>query len=386
MARDWGETLQGVGAWWSGKGPAYETAKVRNQQNEQYLQQQRQEQNAKMQKQRDEALVKDFQTAYVLGKQGRFERAAEFLGERAGYINQLGGDPKHTIGIMDMFQTPERQGEAMQELEAFLARGDMLPGGEKGLASAKTYQYDNGTINWALPNGETRVTDPSGKEVTGEDRVKVLADARREQIAFAGNKAAATAAGTLGVEGEMKPQIEGDIAKSKATGKATGERIQLAIDDGLDASKGMAVIKRGLSLLKSVETGGIDNAMLQAKRLFGVESADEAELSSSLGKAVLSQLRATFGAQFTEREGQRLAEIEAGFGKSTAGNIRLLKKTEELITRTAERGIKAAVDSGDYRSAADIQDLLDFQLDDEGLSAQFIQKPTNAPKFLGFEE
>jgi hypothetical protein len=46
----------------------------------------------------------------------------------------------------------------------------------------------------------------------------------------------------------------------------------------------------------------VQAASLAAKKFFGVESADEGELSYLLGKAVLTKLRATFGAAFTVGE------------------------------------------------------------------------------------
>jgi hypothetical protein len=62
------------------------------------------------------------------------------------------------------------------------------------------------------------------------------------------------------------------------------------------------VLRRGLDILKTLETGGVQAASLAAKKFFGVESADEGELSYLLGKAVLTKLRATFGAAFTVEE------------------------------------------------------------------------------------
>lgn len=154
----------------------------------------------------------------------------------------------------------------------------------------------------------------------------------------------------------------GEKKKAAVAGGAEAERINKAITAGQDAADGYANIKRGLELIDLVETGGLDAAALKAKQLFGIEGANEAELSSRLGKAVLSQLRATFGAAFTEREGARLAAIEAGFGKSTEGNRRLLNQTKRIIERVANRGIKSAEKAGDEVAAQDIRDALSFSL------------------------
>ncbi len=144
------------------------------------------------------------------------------------------------------------------------------------------------------------------------------------------------------------------------------ERWSVQMDEGLQAADGIPILTRSMSLLKGgVETGGWDNLKLKASNLFGVTGADEAELSANLGRAVLSQLRATFGAAFTEREGDRLAFIEANFGKSTHGNIRLLEQLEKMARREAERGIKAAESAGDTAMADQIREALDFSLDDD---------------------
>jgi hypothetical protein len=229
--------------------------------------------------------------------------------------------------------------EGTPEYQDFMRTG----GNRSGLASAVTRTYDNGTVLQTLPDGSTKVLGPDGSEVTGEARVQALRKAREEEVAFAGDKAGATA-------------------------RATGEegRIQTTIDEGLDAAQGASVLRRAIGLLDEVKTGGFSSAAIRARQMFGVESADEGELASSLGKAVLSQLRTTFGAAFTEREGARLENIEARLGANTETNRRLLQQTLSMVERAANRAIDAAYEIGDDRTARDIEDLLDFTLTDEG--------------------
>ncbi len=167
---------------------------------------------------------------------------------------------------------------------------------------------------------------------------------------------------------------EDAAARSRATqaglGKEDAQRTSVYINEGLSAADSMPVINRAIELLDSVETGGIDAAKLAASNFFGVTGADEAELSNNLGKAVLSQLRATFGAQFTEREGARLQSLEAGFGKSTAGNKRILGQVKALIERSARRGMKAAEDNGDTFSAEEIKKSLSMSLTPQPAAGQ----------------
>lgn len=152
------------------------------------------------------------------------------------------------------------------------------------------------------------------------------------------------------------------VAGAAASGKGGAERQQRFIDAGQEAADAVATVRRGIALLDEVSTGGLDAVKLKATNLFGVTGANEAELSANLGKAVLSQLRATFGAAFTEREGARLAEIEAGFGKSTEGNKRLLQQAEKILDRAARRGIDAAEQAGDKFAANEIRKAMEFTL------------------------
>jgi hypothetical protein len=154
----------------------------------------------------------------------------------------------------------------------------------------------------------------------------------------------------------------GEKSGAQATGTGQANRVQAQIDLGLSAADSMATVKRARQLLETVDTGGLDNLKLKATQLFGVTGADETELSANIGKAVLSQLRQTFGAQFTAAEGERLAGIEAGFGKSTEGNKRLLEQAEKILDRAARRGLSAAERSGDTFSVEEIKKSLSTDL------------------------
>ena len=132
----------------------------------------------------------------------------------------------------------------------------------------------------------------------------------------------------------------------------------------MDLAQGSATLRRSIDLLKEIQTGGFNAVAIKAKQFLGVEGADEGELTSNLGRAVLSQLRATFGAQFTEREGARLEAIEANLGRNSASNVRILSQLLNVIERDSNRAIDAAISIRDFRTADEIQELLDFRLSD----------------------
>jgi hypothetical protein len=169
----------------------------------------------------------------------------------------------------------------------------------------------------------------------------------------------------IGETGQARTKRKVEEARKKKEDEGTTKIATDLIERGVVAAESTANIRRGLELLEKVETGGIAAIGLSIRKKLGVEGADEGELSNSLGKAVLSQLRETFGAAFTENEGKRLENIEASFGKSLATNKRLLKQALKIAERTARRARKAAVDREDRFSVEDIDELLAFSLSDE---------------------
>lgn len=161
-------------------------------------------------------------------------------------------------------------------------------------------------------------------------------------------------------------QQAAEKAGAETSSKEAQTRMSTMISEGYKAADALPIVNRGIELLDEVKTGGLNNVALKATNFFGVTGANEAELSANLGKAVLAQLRSTFGAQFTENEGRRLQEIEAGFGKSTEGNKRLLEQARKLVDRVARRGIDAAKRSGNQFDADEIGKAMQFTLSPSG--------------------
>lgn len=167
----------------------------------------------------------------------------------------------------------------------------------------------------------------------------------------------------VGKEGEApaeRRQAEVEQARKQQRVKGQEQRITQVIDRGLVAAEAVPNLKRGLELLDLVKTGGVPAVGLRAKQLFGIETGDEGELANQLSKAVLSQLRTTFGAAFTKEEGDRLFRISAGFGKSPETNKRLLNQALRMAQRKAQAARKAAMDVGDDYTVQEIDDLMSF--------------------------
>lgn len=196
-----------------------------------------------------------------------------------------------------------------------------------------------------------------------------------------------TPVNNLGLTPEGMVDYAGDKARASEQGKGEARRGQEVIDVGLRAAQQMPVLKRTQDLLGELETGGFAGAGLRIKNALGIEGADEAELTTNMARSVLSQLRDTFGAQFTEREGARLERIEAGIGKSTEGNKRIVKNLLQMAEFKAGRAIEAAKRNGDYFTVEEIDSYMNMQLNPQAPAAPAAPAVgTGQIKFLGFEE
>jgi hypothetical protein len=196
--------------------------------------------------------------AYQAPLQDRADQDAGMMGvprpipppEQVGMaVAAAGGSPSVSLPLinkgMGLDEAPE-----YQKTGAFLAEG---PDGEPmivvGIVNKATGRFTHGNIC----NSKARLISKIGE--TPEDR-------QQREIATAGGK---------------------ETAKQRE--KTSAEIIAA----GIEAAEGTAVLRRGLDILKTLETGGVQAASLAAKKFFGVESADEGELSYLLGKAVLSK-------------------------------------------------------------------------------------------------
>jgi len=358
--------LQGFGEGIGGRGTQFQA--------------QQQKQQQVLSDERKQAAAEDLRRVRGLLDAGDLQGVHNLVTERAGMIQQLGGDPSETNALLEL-TTSSLQGDqnAFNALNAEVnaglqsaadagfvelgtATGPLSGAGklqsdiDRGFLTpeqAQSPQNRSVQSSKILPGGVTQITFKDGTTVVREvspEELKIVKDAERRGVTLAQASSAA-----------------------QVIGKGEAVRTQNSINLGVESVQAIPILRRGLQLLERVETGGLDAARLRAKQLFGIEGADEGELSANLGRAVLGQLRETFGAAFTENEGARLERLSAGFGKSLASNKRLLRQALVLIQGSADRGLKAA---GRVSDEAAIEQILDFQegrfdLTDEALADVF---------------
>jgi hypothetical protein len=256
-------------------------------------------------------------------------------------------------------QSGEQQGRDMSHSKGLLDKSQGNPEALKQMAETSWASADPKTYKsyrTTLPQAQDQAAAPSDVRET-EWFINQTPEVQAQHLKLK-RKTDPTMAEKLEFE-QSKSGIKVGEAGLKKGAEGTATRQQGFVDSGVDAADSLGNAYKVKELLDSVETGGFDNAALMAKRLFGVESADEAQLSANLGKAILSQLKPIFGAAFTAAEGDRLEKIEANFGKSTEGNKRLISEVIKTTEKAARRGVRAAEAQGDKFAADEIRAALD---------------------------
>jgi hypothetical protein len=426
-AQNIGLALQAFGAGMSGTMPQFQ--QVQNQKQQLAQQEQRYQQQQQM-VQEDRQIAADdrnsaqqlqvakfganvAKSALELAKTGEWEKAVQLSTQTTQQMAQLGlpveGSQQMSLLFAAAKNGSEEAGQlAINQLETAVSMGENMGWIEKADAASpagKSQQdVDEGFITdeehqaqiTAL-NRETVGRQQIGGRITVKDEDDRLfssgqgfdpntGEAAQILTAVDGRggkpRGSVVRVTTTGLTAAQAVEQAQALAGAGARGSGVEGRIQSSIDNGLVAAESTSILRRSLELLQDVETGGLDGWMLRVQGFLGTTSGDEGELIGSLGKAVLSQLRDTFGAAFTEGEGRRLERIEANIGANRVTNRRLLNQALTLAERSAERGIKAAEESGDQRAADDMMDLLDFRItDDGGISIQTIDGDGNRASF-----
>jgi hypothetical protein len=286
------------------------------------------------------------------------------LSDRISNVERLGGDPSGVKSVLDTFVSGDIEGTLNQLRQT------------ERIGMIETDSRGNPFLQDLTPKGdEGKVTANIADFLFHE---KLIKSGKQEEADAFANKA-----GLSKLSPQEQAQLTLETAGLKQREKERTTRLGGFVNSGVGAADGVKNIRRSLELLKTVKTGGFDKAALAAKQMFGIESADEGELSNNLGTNVLSQLKTIFGSAFTEKEGLRLERLEAGIGKSPAANKRILEKALEMTTRAAKRGGRAAKELGDDFAFKEIELALDDALNSEFKFSQQAQaadaKSTVAP-------
>jgi len=382
MAEDIGLLLRGLGAAFSNQVPEFRQQMAMEREN-QYIQSQREQQaqmqRAEMMQARQRAMYQDAESALKLLAAGDLDSVVQLGRERIELLKNFpDADPSDTVRITQLAQL-SRAGDrgAYQSLQRELLgavqrgmsmgyitppqvaeqeRGVVVNGNivdpisgrviyESSAAPSDEFspgitRYRNGVAVQYSRQGNVRVVDEQGRQVTGAEAQDAIRRGQESGITEAGQ-----------------------VAASQAQSRGATERAQGIINAGVDAIAQFPTLTNAISLLDEVKTGGISGASIRARSLFGIESGDEGELSYLLATNVLQQLRPIFGAAFTASEGERLTRISASIGRNPDTNMRLLREALRISRTAAEKALDRAQEAGDSATVREIERAL-TQLDE----------------------
>jgi hypothetical protein len=268
-------------------------------------------------------------------------------------------DPKGAETSSELFLFKALGPEAFQK---YLLQEQKTEAGLKGRFQPATEKGPDGTI-WAMNDkGEVTVKDITGNVLEGEEAKKAWLKSKEYGVKIAEDTNYSRETGKLTAQKGTKAEIQKEVTGAQKEAESQEARIQDIIDKGYSAAETTPILRRSLELMKEVKTGGFAGVKLKAKQYFGVQGADEAELSTNLARAAIAKLRQNLGAQFTERENKMLQRIEAGIGKSTQGNIRILEQSLTVADNSAKRAIRRARARGDKETVDEIEALMNESL------------------------
>jgi hypothetical protein len=385
MAQDIGLLLRGLGAAVSNQVPQFRQQMMADQENQmrqqefQAQQEQRMRQaemqNMEIMQARQQAAFQDADAAIRLAAAGNYEAIIALAEDRMELDQRLGGPMKgdqtpmlanmarraamgdaeaarqlnfQLLGLVEqgrsrgVLQMPEAKkpievGGRLVDPETYAVLFEPPAGSQTDEYSPGITRYRNGVAVQYSRQGRRQVVDELGLVVEG----RAAQDAIQRGIDSGVTEA-------------------GQVAVSQAQGKGATERAQAIINAGVDAIGQFPVLTRSLDLLDEVQTGGFAGAATRAKALFGIESADEGELSYNIGINVLQQLKPIFGGNFTASEGQRLENIEASLGRNTATNKRLMNQALDLSRTSAEKALDRAIELDDQATVRELEKALLF--------------------------
>jgi hypothetical protein len=304
--------------------------------------------------------------------------------QRRTYLNTIDRETINDLGFGD--DTFAKISTDDGSIDTMIAQIEpIIQADQKQIGARRSESLAGGRITaQELDDGTVRYLE-YGQEIPQDQVQGRVAAAQQEYIADQQELSRGRRGGALGAEEEFKPRIARAETSAKTEAKGAEDRAQATIDAGVTASYSLPTMRRSLELLDSVATGGFDNAALRVKQLFGVEGADEGELSGNLGKAVASQLKETFGAAFTNEERKSFERIEAGFGKNAEVNKRLLNNALKVAERKVDSAISRAEARGDTETVEELKSNMQYRLGGNEQDTPANTGGASTDEFEGFE-
>ena len=205
--QEWGRALQGMGAWWSGKGPEWEAAE---------------------QERRRQAMIDDTMVMASLVESGNRGDLLRFVNDRRDAIIGLGGSTDHTDRIMQGLMSSNPQEVQAAEMDILRARNVLAgpqsaPQMQKGQSTIMrnpdgTFVSVMSTFDPGSGEQVMQVTPIEGVDGSSPVMTNSMGLTPDEAVVFAGEEAGAKEKGKLDTQLKLLPEVK--AAVTAATKKA----------------------------------------------------------------------------------------------------------------------------------------------------------------------
>jgi hypothetical protein len=202
-----------------------------------------------------------------------------------------------------------------------------------------------------------------------------------EKVSQAGAIAAVQGAAQVGTQRALT-EILADQKRGVELAKGEADRVTEAVNDGLTAVRQLPDLKRGLELLQTVETSGLESNIKQVTDYLGETPADVGELNRILSQRVLDSFSYFKGA-LSDRENAFVKEIETNLKQSKGTNIAILNNAMKQAQNRLQEGYIAAQAAGADTYTLDRYTRAMERLGMTGKAPGAASPPK--VKFLGFE-
>jgi len=322
----------------------------------------------RLDKNRQEAMIKDMVLVDDALADGRVSDAREALLDRLKEIKRLGGNPRHTIHVLNQLDSGDFKGAksyVRDGLDNAVRQGMLEP-----RQVDRTVTSQNQLLEFEGEGGEMKITDlPLRKDtggssgyVWGDSDLAVDKDGNQFHVARKGDKAGGisesdvtpvlgpdmqaqtpTSKLTILQRGQTPAQIvthEGRVQSAKTEAEKDAEDTVAAKREGLAARDQMRNVNQMLTLLEKVETGGLTQyrqAIANFLNLKDPTTVTLGQLEQGFGDQVMVALNNMKGPA-TEREREYLERIKANIRKGTAVNRAMLQDVRAIAENKFKRG------------------------------------------------
>ena len=143
--------------------------------------------------------------------------------QRGQFISTLNPEMLRSVGI-DPAQAATVPLDD-QGLDTYIAQiNSVIPQEQQANRVQSSQILDDGTTIQLLADGQSRVTDPAGNEITGEARRKAIQDANRYGADIQAQRAGMRTSASLEARSGLEPQLQADITRAKQEAAAEVEK------------------------------------------------------------------------------------------------------------------------------------------------------------------